>query len=88
MCKRLLPRLVILADSEIYCTGITAGLSKSIRELSGFKLGTLPVKYLAMPLIPGRLKVLVTAKALLDKILARLQHWASKRFIFCREASV
>jgi hypothetical protein len=39
VCNRLLPRLVILGESEIYCTGNTAGLSKSIRELSGFQAG-------------------------------------------------
>lgn len=39
--KGLHPRLVILAESEIYSAGITAGC-------------TLPVKYLGMPLITGR----------------------------------
>ncbi|CAN1196174.1 hypothetical protein LINPERHAP2_LOCUS43426, partial [Linum perenne] len=46
-------------------------------NISGFKEGSLSVKYLGVPLITGSLKA-IDCQVLVDKITARIQTWRAK----------
>ncbi|PKI77948.1 hypothetical protein CRG98_001568 [Punica granatum] len=45
--------ILSLAKSEIYCAGMEARTVNEILDLSGFKWGSSPVRYLGVPLIAG-----------------------------------
>ncbi|KAE8690315.1 hypothetical protein F3Y22_tig00110895pilonHSYRG00014 [Hibiscus syriacus] len=66
---------------EIFVSGISAGQSSLIRELTGFSLGTLPVRYLGVPLVTRKLAV-KDYQALIDKIRTKLSLWANKHLSF------
>jgi len=60
------------AKSELYHAGVSDDLAERLKEESGFKVGLLPVKYLGMLLISGKL----------DYNDCRIHHWASKSLSF------
>ena len=65
------------AKSEIFSSGVSSDLLEEMQQATGFKLGTLPVRYLGIPLVTRRL----TSKdcdPLMDRILARIKSWSSK----------
>ena len=43
------------ANSEVFSTGIKEEDLLEIQQVTGFKMGTLPVKYLGVPLITRQL---------------------------------
>ena len=45
----------ILILSELLYTGVSRNEIEEIQQATGFKLGTLPVKYLGVPLVTRRL---------------------------------
>lgn len=49
-----------------------------LSDLSGFKLGTFPTRYLGLPLKPGRRLSLATLQPLIDKITGKLTSWTVK----------
>ncbi|XP_038990950.1 uncharacterized protein LOC120113971 [Hibiscus syriacus] len=53
----------------------------AIQDLTGFKLGSLPVRYLGVPLVTRKLSV-KECRSLIDKIRAKLNSWANKHLIF------
>lgn len=60
------------AKSELYHAGVSDDLAERLKEESGFKVGQLPVKYLGVLLISGKL----------DYNDCRIHHWASKSLSF------
>ncbi|XP_039039748.1 uncharacterized protein LOC120177804 [Hibiscus syriacus] len=62
------------AKCELYTAGITYRDLEQILQSTGFKHGSLPVRYLGVPLVTRKL----TEKdcvALIDKIKSKLHHW-------------
>lgn len=50
-------------------------------EVIGFKLGVLPVRYLGLPLITGKIRR-EYCKPLVDKIVSRITSWTSRFLSF------
>ncbi|XP_039033848.1 uncharacterized protein LOC120169815 [Hibiscus syriacus] len=59
---------------EFFTTGISSRDLEDIKFLSGFKSGSLPVRYLGIPLITRKL-TMKDCDPLLEKIKLRLHHW-------------
>ncbi|PKI40209.1 hypothetical protein CRG98_039402 [Punica granatum] len=69
------------AKSEILCGGIKREVVQKMLQISQFKLGTLPVQYLGVPLIPRRLTY-NDCRPLIEKITQRIDNWASKKLSY------
>ncbi|KAJ6907746.1 hypothetical protein NC651_018243 [Populus alba x Populus x berolinensis] len=54
---------------------------EQIISILGFREGELPMKYLGVPLISSRLKV-VNCKGLVDRITAKVRHWTCRTLSF------
>ncbi|GKV39485.1 hypothetical protein SLEP1_g47243 [Rubroshorea leprosula] len=67
--------------SEIFCCGMPNQVIRELTETYGFKVGTLPVRYLGVPLITGRLTN-AALKPLISKITDRINSWSSKYLSF------
>lgn len=63
--------------SKIFTLGVSIEEAKEMAVYMGIPLGSLPVKYLAVPLISTRLTSL-DCQHILDKMLRRIQSWANK----------
>ena len=63
--------------SEIFSSRIKRDLIEEIQRVTGFKVRTLPVKYLGIPLVIRRLS-LKDCSNLVDKIKARINSWSAK----------
>ena len=63
--------------SCLFMAGVTEVDGDSIKHIFQFPMGSLPVKYLGVPLITSRLKK-DDCKDLTKKIIARIQSWTSK----------
>lgn len=59
-------------STELYHAGVSDDLAERLKEESGFKVGLLPVKYLGVLVISGKL----------DYNDCRIHHWASKSLSF------
>ncbi|XP_039031706.1 uncharacterized protein LOC120166515 [Hibiscus syriacus] len=66
---------------EIFYAGISSEHCAAIKELTGFKLGNLLVRYLGVPLVTRKLTV-KDCQSLIDKIRAKLNLWANKHLSF------
>lgn len=66
-----------LHKSLIYCSGVSPAIKNQIVSVLKFKLGSLPVKYLGVPLISTRLKK-EHCRDLVDRISARVLNWSAK----------
>ncbi|CAN1132905.1 LINE-1 retrotransposable element ORF2 protein [Linum perenne] len=65
------------SKTELFCSvSVPRPVINQMVTISGFKEGSLPVKYLGVPLITGSLKD-VDCKILVDKITDRIQSWRS-----------
>ncbi|XP_019252627.1 PREDICTED: uncharacterized protein LOC109231417 [Nicotiana attenuata] len=70
--------LVANADiNSIFFGGVNDDQQQEILQALGFVKGTLPVRYLGVPLSSKRLS-LVQCQPLLEKMLGRIQSWTSK----------
>ena len=65
------------AKSEIFSTGITRNMLGEIHNETWFKIGTLPVRYLGVPLVTRRLTTKDCAP-LVDRIVARITCCSAK----------
>ncbi|CAL1405087.1 unnamed protein product [Linum trigynum] len=65
------------AKCQLFCAGIPKEEMLAISEFAEFSLGTLPVRYLGVPLITGKL-TRQDCKVLVDKITQKLRSWWSK----------
>ena len=63
--------------SAIFIAGVNDEVKSELLITTGFKLGSLPMKYLGVPLISTRLSH-VDCQPLMDKILTRIQSWTSR----------
>lgn len=63
--------------SKFFVTGIPQAQANMLATVSGFSIGTLPIRYLGVPLITMRLRV-HDCQALVDKIIAKVRCWTSK----------
>ncbi|XP_074267046.1 uncharacterized protein LOC141590348 [Silene latifolia] len=64
-----------------YFNGVPAGLKKEIMSVSGIKEGSLPFKYLGVPITTGRLKK-CDCGVLIDKIVERIRCLGAKKLSF------
>lgn len=64
---------------EIFYSGVDLSLQQQLANLVGQKIGKLPVRYLGVPLIAGKLRV-VDCQPLIDKITS----WSSRFLSFAR----
>lgn len=62
---------------KVYFGGVLLVDQSDILEATGFCQGALPFKYLGVPLSSRKLSVHL-CKPLIDKILARVQHWTAR----------
>lgn len=62
---------VSYGKSEFICCGVTNDLKAQLADIVGLKLGSLPVKYLGVPLSCKKLSR-VECQSLLDKITSRI----------------
>ena len=67
--------------SAVFLVGINDSVKATILNMTGLSLGSLPVKYLGVPLISSRLSH-SDCQPLLDKIMARIQSWTSRSLSF------
>ena len=67
--------------SVVFLARINDSVKATILNMSGFSLGSLPVKYLGVPLISSRLSH-SDCQPLLDKIMARIKSWTSRSLSF------
>ncbi|XP_039065361.1 uncharacterized protein LOC120210728 [Hibiscus syriacus] len=65
------------SKSEFFAAGISSRTLDDIKQISGFKYGILPVRYLGVPLVTRKLSE-KECNILIEKIKARLHHWAEK----------
>ncbi|XP_074299262.1 uncharacterized protein LOC141630325 [Silene latifolia] len=64
-----------------YFNGVPSGLKKEILSVSGIKEGSLPFKYLGVPITAGRLKK-SDYGVLIDKIVERIRYLGAKKLSF------
>ncbi|GLT73885.1 hypothetical protein SLA2020_457150 [Shorea laevis] len=69
------------AKSELFCCGLHDVHIKHLTEKFGFKIGSLPVRYLGVPLITGKLSQ-KDVRPLIAKITDRMTSWATKHLSF------
>ena len=67
--------------SDIFLSGMLGAEREQIISILGFREGELPMKYLGVPLISSRLKV-VDCKGLVDRISAKVRHWTCRTLSF------
>ena len=65
------------SKSEFFFSGLTSEVLEGIRKEAGFKIGSLPVRYLGVPLVARRLTVKNCAP-LVEKITTRVNSWSAK----------
>ncbi|CAN1261908.1 LINE-1 retrotransposable element ORF2 protein [Linum perenne] len=66
---------------DIFSAGIPDCALASMKSLSGFRIGSLPVKYLGLPLIANKLRVR-DCDLLIDKITKRIRGWNARTLSF------
>ncbi|XP_039052926.1 uncharacterized protein LOC120194797 [Hibiscus syriacus] len=66
---------------EMFHAGVRIDQCAAIQDLTGFKLGSLPVRYLGVQLVTKKLSV-KDCRSLIDKIRAKLNSWANKHLSF------
>ena len=67
--------------SVVFLAAIDDSVRDAILDMTGFRLGSLPMKYLGVPLISSKLSH-SDCQPLLDKIIARIQSWTSSSLSF------
>ena len=69
--------------SAIFLTEVNDDVKNDLLNITGFSLGSFPMKYLGVPLISTRLSHR-DCQPLLDKIIARIQSWISRSLSYAR----
>ncbi|CAN1153049.1 LINE-1 retrotransposable element ORF2 protein [Linum perenne] len=67
--------------SNIYIAGVSCEEEEEIIKTSGFLKGTLPFRYLGVPLTSGKLRK-CDCKALIDSITARVTDWHARKLSY------
>lgn len=68
-----------LEKIEVFFGGVSQQQISEALNITGFALGTLPVRYLGIPLISGKLSK-ADCRLLTEKITSRINSWTSKSF--------
>ena len=63
--------------SVVFLVGVNENIKSTILNITGFSLGSLPVKYLGVPLISSKLTH-SDCLPLMDKMMAIIQSWSSR----------
>ena len=63
--------------SSVFFSGVQHSIRNEILQLLGFKEGTLPVRYLGVPLLSTKLKY-IDCKTMIDKITSRTKTWTNR----------
>ena len=74
------------AKSQAIYGGCTETLIEACQHITGFSTGTLPLRYLGLPLTSSRLTK-IACRALVDKITRKVQLWSSRSLSFLRGQS-
>ena len=69
------------SKSEVFLSTVPQDVKGQILDVLQFKEGTLPVRYLGLPLISGSLR-LKDCQPLIDKIQGRVKSWSSRKLSF------
>ena len=69
------------AKSELFSSGVGKGNLDEIQHVTGFKTGSLPVRYLGVPLVTRRLTD-KDCRPLVERITSRINHWSAKLLSF------
>ncbi|CAL1391242.1 unnamed protein product [Linum trigynum] len=69
------------AKCEVYFGGMSVLFKSRAIQVSGFQEGELPVRYLGLPLISGKLSTLESEK-LVAKITQKIKSWRAKRLSY------
>ncbi|XP_074271347.1 uncharacterized protein LOC141595281 [Silene latifolia] len=75
------------SKSNIYGNGLIQGLLQKIAGLSGLKVGSLPFKYLGIPIAPRKLSVL-ECNILVEKVLDRIRALGARKLSYAGERLV
>lgn len=67
--------------SHLFCSGVSTGIQNTLVGLSGLKSRKLPVRYLGVPLISGRL-IMAVCRPIVGKITSRIRSWTSRFLSF------
>ena len=67
--------------SAVFLAAIDDSVRDAILDMTGFRLGSFPIKYLGVPLISSKLSH-SDYQPFLDKIIARIQSWTSSSLSF------
>ncbi|XP_039051992.1 uncharacterized protein LOC120193596 [Hibiscus syriacus] len=70
-----------VSKCEMYVASISGEQVNTIKEIIGFKLGSLPVIYLGVPLVTRKVTV-KDCQSLIDKLRTKLSLWANKHLSF------
>lgn len=73
------------AKSEIFYGGYNDIQASVMADLSGFKRGSFPTRYLGLPLDPKKI-TFATLQPFLERITSKLHSWTVKNSYFCRES--
>jgi len=66
-----------LNKSDVFLSGLLYAEKEQIIHILGFREGELPMKYLGVPLISSKLKV-VYCKGLVDRLTSKVRHWTCR----------
>jgi hypothetical protein len=69
------------SKSEVFCANVPSDLQAQILSILQFRAGKLPVRYLGMPLISGKLSY-DDCVPLIEKITARINSWTVRHLSF------
>lgn len=82
MQVQMMSRLgVSYSKSDIFCSGISKELQLQLSSAMELRLGILPVCYLGVPLVSGKISH-IDCIPLIDKITARISSWSSRFLTF------
>jgi hypothetical protein len=70
--KELFGLSINQSKSEVFCAAVSSSLKSQVLSILNFKVGSLPVRYLGMPLITGKLSY-QDCNPLIDKITTRIK---------------
>jgi hypothetical protein len=73
--------------SLVFLSGVHNELKTSLQDLLGFRLGSLPIRYLGVPLISTRLTY-SNCKPLEEQILSRIKLWTSASLTYVRRLQI
>ncbi|XP_021864059.2 uncharacterized mitochondrial protein AtMg01250-like [Spinacia oleracea] len=75
------------SKSSVYCCGISPTDKEAIGAITGFQFGSLPFRYLGVPISVGKLRA-SDCEALVDKMTLEIKVWSSRNIYFAGRAQL